>query len=333
MRVAGARRKKRFCNGIQLIGLAVALTAARSLCGEQASELVESSRALYRGNYERSRALAESYLKAHPDAPAAHILLARAEMAEGRFLPAYRELRQVLNLDPSNLDALYYLWRVSGILSQVEYQELYAMAPESARVHQLLAESLQAQGKTVEAEEEFRAALRANPQSVEVLDALGDLKRSQYRFDEAIEYYSRATKDAPRDYASAYGLGAAYLYLQDTPRAINFFRESLVIDPDSAPAHLALGDAMLRAGRAADAVEELKAAVRLLPEMRQAYTLLARAYQKLGRANEAGVALKKSQELQAEEIKSREKSLALEDQFPVSPNPFRPPVQVPEAKP
>jgi hypothetical protein len=46
---------------------------------------------------------------------------------------------------PHNVDALYYLSKVSGILSQIEFRELYSLAPNSARVHQLIGESYQMQ--------------------------------------------------------------------------------------------------------------------------------------------------------------------------------------------
>ena len=42
---------------------------------------------------------------------------------------------------------------------KLEYQQLFALAPNSERVHQLLAESLQAQDKPSEAEAEYKAAL------------------------------------------------------------------------------------------------------------------------------------------------------------------------------
>lgn len=305
---------------VRLMALTMALAAVRPLCGEQGGELAESTRALYRGDYERAAAAAANYLKAHPEAPAARILLARVEIAQGKYLLAYQELWKVLRNDPRNIDALYYLGRLCGFLSQMEYQDLYALAPDSARVHQLLAESYEVQENTTKAEEEYQAALKANPRSVKVLDALGDLKRHQFRFDEAITYYSRAAEIEPRDYTSAYGLGASYLYRQEPERAIDYFRRALAVDPNSSAARLALGDALLRAGRPAPAIAELKAAVVLEPKMRQAYTLLARAYQRLGQSPEAEAALKKAHQLTRQDQEARQSQLS-SDELPSSPAP------------
>lgn len=280
---------------------------------EQAPELQEGVRALYRGEYDRAARIAASFVQLHPEASGGFILLARAEIAQGKYTSAYKELREALRKDPTNLDALYYLGRISLMLSQIQYQQLYALAPDSARVHQLLGESYRSQENTTKAEEEYEAALKIDPRSREVLDALGDLERFQFHFDKAISYYSRAFEIDPRDYASAYGLGASYLYRQQPSRAIEYFRRALGVDPTSAAARLALGDALLRARRPAAAVKELKAATSLAPDMRQAYTLLARAYQKLGQSREAQEAFRKAGELTQREIEFRQSTLTSDD--------------------
>ena len=307
------------CERRRLLGLTVGLSTlvamlipASRVHGAPEGLLEKSTRALYRGDFVQASSLAEKYLKVHPPAPAALILLARAEMAQGKNESAYQKLLQARRVDPRNLDALYYLGQLCRILSQAEYQGLYEMAPDSVRVHQLLAESYRVQENLSKAAEEYQAALRAKPQSVEVLDALGDLKRSQFKFDEAISYYSRALEVQPRDYEGAYGLGASYLYLREPEKAIEYLQRALAIDPRSAPARLALGDARLRVSQFAEAVEELKTAVTLEPKMRQAYTLLAQAYRRLGKTAESGEALRRSNELSEMERKAREDESASE---------------------
>jgi len=292
------------------------LVAVIPLHGQQAPALAEGTRALLRTDYRKAASLAEGYLKAHPESAKARILLARAEMAQGEYDSAYRNLRKVLGANPQNVDALYYLGWVCFALSQTEHQKLYALAPDSARVHQLLAESYRAQQNNSKAEEEYRKALAANPNSVEILNELGDLKRSQFKFDEAITYYSRALEISPRDYTSAYGLGASYLYKQEAARAVEYFRRAVAADPNSPAARLALGDALWRVGEAAEAIEELKAATSLEPDMRQAYTLLARAYNKLGQSRAAEAARKKAEELTQKEKEEREALLSSDDLAP-----------------
>lgn len=312
--------------GTAFAALLLALACATALRGD--AELAEGTRALYRGEYEIAAVRAQRYLKAHPGAAGAEILLARARIAQGQYPAAYEELLRALRSDPKNLDALYYLGRVCVILSQVEYRQLFQMAPDSYRSHQILAESYLAQQNKAKAEEEYKAALKANERSVEVLDALGDLKRASYQLDEAVTYYARAAKLSPGDYDSVYGLGACALFQNQHQQAIEHFQRALAIDPNSAAARLALGDALLRANQPREAAAELRKAVALEPDMRQAYTLLARAYGRLGLSQAADEALKKERELaqaKSEELVKILSSGSLPAPLGLSPPPLRPP--------
>ena len=279
---------------------------------QNASGLEEGSRAYNRGEYELASTLASNYLKSHPGSPSGRVLLARVFMAQEKYAPAFQELQRALRADPQNIDALYYLRQVSGALFNFQYQDLFALAPDSAQVHQLLAESYQLREMTDKAEEEYLAALKADPKSVEVLNALGDIKRFQTRYDEAIPYYLRAEELKPRDYDSSYGLGVCYLYRQEPKKAIEALHVAVSVSPQSAIGHLTLGDALLRDNRTAEATTELKTATVLEPKMRQAYTLLGRAYKRLNRTREAQEAFKKAQELIQSDVESLQKALTVD---------------------
>jgi len=315
-------QERHLARTVRFVVLAMMLVAGGALRADQDADLAETTKALYRGNAVQAATLARSYLKVHPRTPAALILLARAEMAQEKYESAYQSLWRVLRNDPKNIDALYYLAHVCVKLSQQQREELYSLAPDSARVHQLLAESYRVQQNRAKAEEEYLAALRADPRLVEVLNALGDLKRSQFRFDEAVTYYSQSAQIEPRNYQGAYGLGVCHLYQQNPAKAIGEFQRALVLDPESAPARLALGNSLLQVGQVAEAVTELKAAVALEPGMRQAYTLLARAYRRLGQSRETEEALRKSEELTQKERLAREEDFVTDGLDPaVAPSP------------
>ncbi len=199
MGLAEIARMKFLATRIGFFGLALMLAFAPPARGGQASEIAEGTRALYQGDFEKARTLAMKYIEAHPESADARILLARAEISNGQFATAYEALRKALDLDPGNMDALYYLEKLCMILSQTEFQRLMELAPDSFRAHQLTAESYLARHQNNEAEKEFLAALKARPDSVAVLDALGELLRSEFKFDAALEFYARAKKLAPRD--------------------------------------------------------------------------------------------------------------------------------------
>lgn len=336
----GPTPQKRYAQGMRparrtggLLLLACCFAAA--ITGQDSPKISASEKALYRGEPARAAEFAEKYIREHPQEAAGHVQLAQAKLAQGDYGAAYRELREGLRIDPESVDALYHLTKLSLILSQVEYQKLFAMAPDSHRVHQLMAEANLAQRKYVEAAQEYRKALQANPESVVVLNALGDLRRTRSelsepkealagRFREAALYYQRALKVDPLSYDAHYGLAVCRLELADLvhpklqgnemKQAERHFRQAVSADSRSAVARLGLGRALLAAGRSEAAVKELMRAAELEPRLRQAYFLLGRAYQRLGRREEAKEAFERERLLRAEF--EADQRLLLREDFP-----------------
>jgi len=283
--------------------LALGFGASRLSAGDTSAEAPrEWTRAFHRGEYERAAALARERLKAQPRDVEARIVLGRAEAARQHFTEAYEEFRRALRFEPGNPDALYYLGITAGVLAQLEYERLFALAPSSSRAHQLRAETLEAQERTPEAEAAYREALRADPRSVEVLVAIGDLTRRDAAYEEALGYYERAAALAPRNYDVLYGMGVCRAFRQEHEKAIGLFRKALRLEPESAPARLALGSSLFQTGRPAEAITELKAAAAREPRMRQAHYLLGRAYAALGRSREAEAAFSRVRELVRQEM-------------------------------
>jgi tetratricopeptide (TPR) repeat protein len=287
---------------IRLVLLASSFGATCVAQRGQSPALSECTHAFYSGDYARAAQVAEKHLRAYPNDVAVRVMLGRAELAQGDFDRAFDELRKVLAADPRNVDALFYLSWTARELSQKEHQRLFALAPESDRVHQLLGEAALAAEDRTEAEAEFLNALKVNPRSVEVATELAELKRSQSKFDEAIAYYLQAEKNGPPTYGVAYGLGACYTYQQNYAQAIEWLRKAKELAPTSVAARFALGNALFQDGQVETAVPELEAALRLQPKMKQAYFLLGRAYSKLGRQTDAQAAFKKLDELNRAEI-------------------------------
>lgn len=299
--------------------MSLIMVPVRSQGQGQSPALAETTRALYGGDYGLAVQLAEKHLRKYPRDVHVRVVLARAELAQGKLEEAFDELQKALAVEPKNIDALYYLSLVSGEFSQREYQRLFSTAPDSARVHQLLAESAKAAENTSKAEQEFQKALEANPRSVEIATELAELKRSQSKFDEAIAFYLRAQKSGPLTYDVAYGLGACYTYQQDYPQAIEWLRKAVALAPESTAGWFALGNALFQNGQIEAAVPDLKEALRREPRMKQAYFLLGRAYSKLGRQEEARAAIKRLDELNRSEVPEQEKRPAAE----VAPKPER----------
>jgi tetratricopeptide (TPR) repeat protein len=296
-----------------MVEILVIVAVAGTHAFGQSPVLTKCTEAFYRGDYVQTVQLADKHLLTSPrDAPV-RVILARAELAQGKYQTAFDDLRKALAAEPRNVDALYYLALVARELSQQEYQKLAELAPDSNRVHQLLGESALAAENPSEAAAQFQDALKANPRSIEVLTELAELKRSQSKFDEAITYYSQAEQIGPPNYEIAYGLGASYTYKQDYSEAIVWLRKAVALAPDSSAGHFALGNALFQSGQLEGAIPELKVSLQLEPRLKQAYFLLGRAYSKLGRKDEANAALKKLDELSRSEVPGQEKGSARDD--------------------
>src|SRR5262245_41184359 len=85
------------------------LTVVCAECFAQTTAVKESVRALSRGDHQQAVELAEKHLLKYPNDAPARVILARAELAQGKFERAYQELQKALAADPRNIDALYYL--------------------------------------------------------------------------------------------------------------------------------------------------------------------------------------------------------------------------------
>jgi tetratricopeptide (TPR) repeat protein len=261
-----------------------------------AADVKAATSALAAGETERAAALLSGYLEQHPDDVRARVAAARVEIARGNLNAAYPHLRHALIVAPDDVDALYYLGFATAGLAQAQFERLVAMAPESGRVHQLMAESLEAQGRNASAEKEYEAALAETPNLFDALVGLAKLKRIRLACEEAVPLYERAEKLRPT-FESAYGLGVCLAYLQRDEEAATEFERAIERDPEAAVAWVGLGTALNRLRRPTDAIVKLQRAVELEPEMGEAYYALGLAYQAAGQPDRASEAFKKAEAL------------------------------------
>ena len=143
----------------RLVG-SVAAVAARA---QAPSDIVDpglslASRALAAGEADRAFLLATDYLQGHPADVRAQVLLVRVHLERDEWDDAYRLVNRAARAHPADVDVLYYLGLVTRRLAAGQFQRLGRMAPDSARVHQLQAEMLEAQQRRAEAEKEYAAA-------------------------------------------------------------------------------------------------------------------------------------------------------------------------------
>ena len=269
---------------------------AQPSAGDADQRLAEISSAVSAGEDARAMDLGTQYVRHHPGDARARVLLARVHIRRGDFDAAYTQLRRALRDDGRNVDALYYLGLVSARLAELQFQRLVELAPGSARVHQLNAESLEAQDRRAAAEAAYEAALEVDPDLLEALLGLAKLKRFRHACQEAIGLYERAER-LRQTFDGAYGLGVCYGDVDRDEQAAARFEEAIRRDSGAAIAWAGLGSTLTRLARPLEAIARLQRAIELEPAMIEAHYALGFAYQAAGREEQAREAFTRARQL------------------------------------
>lgn len=264
-------------------------------------ELESCSVALDRGDFKEAAKAAQAFLVVHPASVPARVLLARAHMGRNDPTAALKELHEALRRDQNSVDALYYLAKLTAVLSGQEFVALAQMAPDSARVHQIRAEALDAHGDNAGAEREYFAALERRPATPSVMNAIGDLKRHSEQYRAALAWYEKVLARDSGNYDALYGAGVCRLLSREPAEALALFRRALKAEPSSLAAKMALGETLLVTGNATAAVSLLQEAAKADSGVKRLQYLLARAYQATGRQDEAGRAFQRYRDLAGDE--------------------------------
>ena len=255
-----------------------------------------AARALSAGDLDRALALAQRHVEADPGDRRARVLLARVHLERRDPDAAYVELRRVLIASPRDVDALYYLALATAELAGAEFERLVALAPDSGRARQLMAESLESQDRARDAEREYEAAVAAQPDLLDPLLGLARLKRIRLACEEAVPLYERAEHIRPT-FDGAYGLGVCQQYLQNDEVAAAAFERAVKRDPKAAVAWVGLGTTLTRLGRPADGITRLQRAIELEPRMGEAYYALGLALRAAGQPERAKEAFARAEAL------------------------------------
>ena len=215
--------------------------------------------------------------------------------AAGDLDKAAAVISTLRNLYPTNAEVLYAAYRIHSDLAGEAMLSLSLVAPNSARMHQVMAHELEKHGdneaairnyrealkrdptlpglhfelaemlnassvavEQQEAESEYKAALSVNQFDERAEFRLGDIASRRGDMQEAYTHYSRAVQLQPNDAEANIGLAKVLMLMNQPDKAEPMLQRALQLDPTSAAAHFRLSTLYRQAGRTTDAKRELE---------------------------------------------------------------------------
>jgi tetratricopeptide (TPR) repeat protein len=212
------------------------------------------------------------------------------ESAAGDLDDAAATVGALRKAAPTDQTVLYAAYRLYSDLANESLLSLSIVAPNSGRMHQALAHELAKRGKTQEAIDNYREALKADPQLpglhfelAEMLSALGteDAKR------EAKEEYKAALRANPMDEQAECRLGDIALQANDTKTASDDYTRAMQLRPDDPEANIGLAKVMMALDQPQKAEALLQHALQLDPTSATAHFRLSTIYRQTGRTADA----------------------------------------------
>lgn len=167
------------------------------------------------------------------------------------------------------------------------WTDTVAKAPNNARAHNNLGDILKRYGRSAEALEHFRVALRLEPGSPESNYNVATALLDAGRHAEAIPYGEAAVRLRPKFAAAHNNLGMCLLNLGRLPEGIARLRTAVELKPDLTVAHANLARASLEIGDAVAALEHAQRALTLQPGMALAHFHRSNAFLRLGQPDRA----------------------------------------------
>jgi tetratricopeptide (TPR) repeat protein len=209
------------------------------------------------------------------------IRLTEAEFRLGNYDEALRSAEQLRAANPHSGWAVYWQSKTHDAIAEQCFLKVGELNPDSARVHQMLAERYLKLSDYPKAKAEFENALRMAPGSADLHLGLGKVL-SRTRDWPGAEKELRTTLDlAPQSAFAHYELGHVYVQRSMWPQAMAELRQ---VPDDSTvllSARLDLAKAESEIGQTSDALKALLS-VAALDQDGELYFRLAALYRQLG---------------------------------------------------
>jgi tetratricopeptide (TPR) repeat protein len=223
--------------------------------------------------------------------------------ASGQLAKAINTIESLKRGHPADADILYTAYRTYSELAAHALSALAHAAPDSVRMHEVMAQNLMSQENASGAIAEYRKALALDSRVPGLHFELGQAIRSASNTaaarKEAEQEFRAELEINPSDANALYEIGELVFEGGGFDDAASHFRRAIDLRPAFAEARIALGKALAAEGKPAEALEQYREVIRLEPDNDVVHYRLAQAYKKLGRDAEARQELAHYSELKA----------------------------------
>jgi len=168
-----------------------------------------------------------------------------------------------------------------------EWQCIHELLPQDYLASFELGRLLELQSRWVEAELNFKRAVKLRHTLTEGWIELGNTLASQEQFEEALSSYAIAHQQRPQDAEILLRSGMMLAKLNRHAESIEDYRVAIKLNPADWEPHYQLGGELDSANQLSEACQEFAAAARLNPEYSRAHFNYGVLLGKLGRIDEA----------------------------------------------
>jgi tetratricopeptide (TPR) repeat protein len=220
-------------------------------------------------------------------------------------------MQSLVDLDPDNVDILYMAQRVHSDLADETLNKLAILAPDSARMQQVIAERLINDGDLKGATEHYRKALELDPRlsgvRYELAEAILESAPSDPQVQaEAEKELVIAVKFDGQSARTECLFGRIADLRADLQSTYAHYNRAFALNPEDVQAQLGLGRVLATMEKPEEAVKYLRMAVQSDPLNEQAHFRLATVCKKLQLNDEADKELRLFQEIKQTKARVRE---------------------------
>jgi tetratricopeptide (TPR) repeat protein len=195
---------------------------------------------------------------------------------EGKHELAMKGYVAVLQQNPGNIDALYYIAVLVIQQGQIAeglkvLQRAIDLAPPEARLHNLKGQAHLRQNERDNALKSFSRAIEIDPAFPDAYGNRATLLSEMGRPEEAIPDFDRALALRSNNGEDHCNRASAMADLGRFDEALADYSRAVALMPGRAPAYFNRADVLLRIGRPVDALRDCDQAIKLYPELAGAH--------------------------------------------------------------